>query len=1066
MARMDQIVRVPLHIGLDTYNDPKQARGLSISRNVYSDRGNEVRTRKGLAAFTSSRTTQGGNRAAGLHVLVAGTGLIPAGGQPLVIGRDKYSRDVNGVNCEVADSGGGAYLPVDTSADTDWEAIAVHSHFSLTHRSAAAADGLSERAVSYAKHGDYELFVWTADVGGTDYAHYSIRNTATGAWVKEKGDVLSSVAAGKQLVAGCCKDASGNWRFVVFVEDVGGSSYLITLVPETGVRTTQTLSGADPALATFYKDKNNETWITVASYNGVSSKLRLWKYNASAQIAAEDTDQDVTPVAVTMLWHPSTPYIAVLDTNDDLHVFSNTLTDGMSPKDTLAVTMPANPINIGLAGASHDLVANSGSTGHFSWIITATEIYNTVLKDCIPAVHTSKGTFNSSTDTLVEEETGAYAWGEAASVPFVMNARWFLPVVLNNTSDDASAAAASLYAHGRLVLMELRNMDSKLYWHPAAHLKSSDVREFDYTDGTRRSLHEVSWSDLSSTQTQFNIPIQVFKRVISSYGPDGDPQSFVVKYGVDVIELDTACLPPQYVESGDDLIIGGPLIKHFDGFLQEVGFLAHPEITEVNTPAGGALPAGTYSMRYVWEWTDRFGNVHQSAPSDSMAEEAALNDKFQAAILSDVPTTTHERIRTSFPTAGLVTKRYATVCVPYMTNPAVDANLHRRALAAPTGLVIGSQTSPEFNHNGELTTLGLSNQELLYTDGGELPNVAPPSSNILLAHKDRVFLVPDENKTQLWYSKKRVRKVGLSFAAALYMDLQQGGDITGLAGLDDYVVVFHANSIQVFGGDGPNALGLGAAFTDPVSVSKSIGCRDPNSVVSFGDGVVFKSDRGFMLLDRSLAVTPIGHAVRDWDDYTCHRAIHVPPLGELRFLHKDYSGGSDTVLVFDYENKAWRELILDNVIADIACVDGVPMLLTTVVADSVFVYAESADECEATVILQTPWVHLAGMQDFQRVRECHIIGEWPSAGTLTVTFYKDYDDTLVHNVSVNLANVASDGIIRIKPQVRRGKAVRVKLTYTNGGGEGETGEVRISEVALQIMPKPGKMGRVKADATY
>ena len=70
----------------------------------------------------------------------------------------------------------------------------------------------------------------------------------------------------------------------------------------------------------------------------------------------------------------------------------------------------------------------------------------------------------------------------------------------------------------------------------------------------------------------------------------------------------------------------------------------------------------------------------------------------------------------------------------------------------------------------------------------------------MAARRDRVFAVPADDRTAVWYSKPLAEGVGIEFTDGYYVRSETGGDVTGLAVLDDKVLVFKKNQIRYFGG--------------------------------------------------------------------------------------------------------------------------------------------------------------------------------------------------------------------------------------------------------------------------
>jgi len=259
----------------------------------------------------------------------------------------------------------------------------------------------------------------------------------------------------------------------------------------------------------------------------------------------------------------------------------------------------------------------------------------------------------------------------------------------------------------------------------------------------------------------------------------------------------------------------------------------------------------------------------------------------------------------------------------------------------------------------------------------------------------------------------------------------------------------------VFGGPGPNVLGVGG-FSPAQRISSSVGCRDRNSAVSFGDGILFKSNSGWQLLDRSMNVTPVGLPVQAYDAHEVYRAALCPKKRQIRVVHKPTD--STTVLVFDYLRSKWDTISYAATVTpvDTCEIDGTVHVL----GSAGVVYTEddttniNDNGTAFTPKVVSPWLSNE-MSDFQRIWWVKLVGEWPASGNLTVKFYYDYSGTAAETVTVDVSTIETDGVFRLKPDRAQCKAFRVELS----------GAIyRISKVSLEVGQRPGRVGRVTSTA--
>jgi hypothetical protein len=175
----------------------------------------------------------------------------------------------------------------------------------------------------------------------------------------------------------------------------------------------------------------------------------------------------------------------------------------------------------------------------------------------------------------------------------------------------------------------------------------------------------------------------------------------------------------------------------------------------------------------------------------------------------------------------------------------------------------------------------LDYDDVLYTNGGVLENASPPMSNLMMYEGGRVYLVPDEDRTTLWYSKTKGQGTAIEFSSFLTKQMPDGGDITGLAFIDGKVIVFKRNKIRYFYGDGPNNLGIGD-FSPDILLIPDVGCR--SVLARNDDGVVFQSDRGIHALTRSMQIKHMGEKTDRYNDIDAIGTVVCKGNEELRFI--------------------------------------------------------------------------------------------------------------------------------------------------------------------------------------
>jgi hypothetical protein len=148
------------------------------------------------------------------------------------------------------------------------------------------------------------------------------------------------------------------------------------------------------------------------------------------------------------------------------------------------------------------------------------------------------------------------------------------------------------------------------------------------------------------------------------------------------------------------------------------------------------------------------------------------------------------------------------------------------------------------------TTINDETADNSLTTQAENDNTVPPLAKFLVVHKDRMIYAhcPGEaNGGSLFMISKVGQPEAVPSANYHYFDREDGTDITGIASLPDYLIVFKKNKIAVMEGE----------FEQWYPISSGIGCIAPWCIINLGDKVVFLSEEGIKCTD-GRAVYDIG----------------------------------------------------------------------------------------------------------------------------------------------------------------------------------------------------------------
>lgn len=434
---------------------------------------------------------------------------------------------------------------------------------------------------------------------------------------------------------------------------------------------------------------------------------------------------------------------------------------------------------------------------------------------------------------------------------------------------------------------------------------------------------------------------------------------------------------------GRTLYVSGGLLMQYDGAaLTEVGFQVYPWFFTSVGSGVGAQAAGTYSYKATMRWDNATGERERSttATGESIPNPGAQRFLFQVSPLN-------------------VTRKGA--------SPAIE--FWRTVVDAPPESqfrLISSQDPNASGNNGYLPnddTAGFSStfadamsdadlaeKEPFSEDAGDLEHLAPPGASIIFATDTRVFLAgvagrPDE----VWYSRLRGDNEVASFHDGNKAPVpRDGGRITALAFLNEALVVFRESAVYALPGQGVDNLGQGQNFGPANRLSSDVGAASMESVVLTPMGLLFKSRKGWYLLDRSWSARYVGAPVAVFDGDTVHAAHVVEGQHQVRILT------DARMLVWDYHAVTevsplgkWAEwTIADGVHATIWQGQHVYLTATGPRIESTF-QATAPDYGED---VETAWIKMQDLQGAARARAVQILGELRSTHLVRVRVARDY----------------------------------------------------------------------------
>lgn len=487
----------------------------------------------------------------------------------------------------------------------------------------------------------------------------------------------------------------------------------------------------------------------------------------------------------------------------------------------------------------------------------------------------------------------------------------------------------------------------------------------------------------SISSTMFLLASQIKGRTVS------EDNTLFSLLGVNSTALDfNSEIKYDNAKQGDNLHIAGGMIEAYDGKeVVEHGFHLFPEnVTSGGTATtGGSISDGTYQYSAVYTWTDNRGQQHQSAPSIPLSVTLSGGTGTQTQTIT-IPT-----LR--------ITEKSNVVVDLYRTEDSGTVFYKTTSVSSPN---FNDKTADTIDIVDTLADSSLLSNEVLYTTGGVLDNIAAPSASIIEAFGGRIFLAGLEDSNKLQYSKIRTEGKPIEFNDTLTINVSStGGDITGLATMDEKLVIFKEDAIFYLAGDGPNNLGEQDTFISPELISTDVGCVSQNSVVLMPEGLMFKSKKGIYLLSRSLGVQYIGSPIEDFNDLTVTAATTLEDKNIVVFIT------NAEALVYNYFVKKWT-LYTNHRGRSAVSLNG----SYHYVRSSGEIYRESEDYTDngshIKLKLETSWISFAGIQAYQRVYRMLILGDYKSAHKLRIKVAYNFLDAFIQEKLIDTSDFTED----------------------------------------------------------
>jgi hypothetical protein len=204
--------------------------------------------------------------------------------------------------------------------------------------------------------------------------------------------------------------------------------------------------------------------------------------------------------------------------------------------------------------------------------------------------------------------------------------------------------------------------------------------------------------------------------------------------------------------------------------------------------------------------------------------------------------------------------------------------------------------------------------------------------------------------------------------------------------MDDKAILFKKDAIYYFNGTGPDNTGANSQYSQPIFITSTVGCANPNSIVLIPNGLMFQSDKGIWLIGRDLSTEYIGAPVEAYNSAIVQSALTIPGTNQVRFT---LSNG--VTLMYDYYYNRWGTF--ENIPAISSCLfQGLHTYLDqygNIFQESPGTYLDGSNP--VLLSFTTSWINLAGMQGYQRAYFFNLLGTFLTPHKLELQIAYDYN---------------------------------------------------------------------------
>lgn len=505
---------------------------------------------------------------------------------------------------------------------------------------------------------------------------------------------------------------------------------------------------------------------------------------------------------------------------------------------------------------------------------------------------------------------------------------------------------------------------------------------------------------------------------------------------------------------GKTLYIAGGIVSQYDGSnIAELGFHAFPWHLSISAGATGLL-TGSYNYKQTYSWFNAQGEFERSTTA-SIATSATLS--------TDKATVTGINLHLSAKTGdgGEVSIEYwrqvasAPFGAPFYLVSSRDPAATGDNKYQENSLVGGSITSFSDNISDADLISRPTNEE---NAGLSLESLAPTAAKIVIATQERlIFAGIPGAPNRVSYTLLRKNGEVARCNDALSVDLpSEGGDVTAIGFLNETLIVFKEHAIYALPGDGYDNNGGGQNYGPARILNSDVGALNAESVALTPKGLVFKSAKGWFLLDHGQSAIYVGGAVADYDSETILAVCSMEDQQQVRFQT------ASRLLVWDYLVNQWSSWSLSGSVDGVVW-NGVHHLVNAT-ADGIIAQADTHSGAGdlPQLDLETAWVKPDGLQGYALVRRLLLLGERLGAHDLRIRVAYNYDDTWIDDKTWTVSPAVA-GTLQLEHGLSRPKCESVKFRITaqaiGAATAPVTSALNLTGMSLEVKRKNNHFGK-------